>query len=494
MAHPLVFELNTRCWLKRLTASRGRRITLGTVPEEELDRWQSLGVSHLWLMGVWTIGPRSRATALASPELRRTFDKTLPGWKSEQVSGSPFAIGEYKVPRQLGGENGLQTFRRQLHHRGLKLLLDFVPNHLGIDHAWAVERPGLLVQSAFATDETFSLSNADGLIRWAAHGKDPNFPAWIDTMQLDYRLAETHQAMIELLKSVARRCDGVRCDMAMLLLSDVFAQTWRKFPCDGIATGREFWADAIQIVKHAQPGFIFLGEVYWDLEARLQSLGFDYTYDKRLYDYLVYRNHAELQRHLFGVTPDFIARSAHFLENHDEPRVAAILSPAEHRAAALLVLGLPGLRLLHDGQLTGASTKVPVQLDCSPVETPQPEIEALYHRLLTALPAAAIGTGRGELLRPRPAWPDNPTARNFVIVQWQSEPDAFDLVVINLAPHQGQCFVSLNVTNLARQNWQMNDLLGDETYHRFGDDLAGQGLYLDLPAHGARLFHFRPVV
>jgi len=494
MAHPLIYELNARCWLQNLSASHGNRITLGTVPEEELDRWQSLGVTHLWLMGVWTTGPRSRATALASPALRRTFDETLPRWKSEQVGGSPFAIGEYKVPRKLGGENGLQKFRRQLHTRGLKLLLDFVPNHLGLDHPWVVERPDLFVQSAFAVDETFSLSNADGLIRWVAHGKDPNFPAWIDTMQLDYRLAETQQAMVEVLKSVACRCDGVRCDMAMLLLSDVFAQTWRKFRCTGSACRREFWEDAIQVVKRLQPEFVFLGEVYWDLEARLQSLGFDYTYDKRLYDCLVYRNHAEVQRHLLGVTPEFIARSAHFLENHDEPRVASILSLAEHRAAALLILGLPGLRLLHDGQLTGGLKKMPVQLDSGPVEPTQPEIETLYRQLLTALRATAVGRGRSELPRPRPAWPDNPTAQNFVIVQWQSEPDAFDVVVTNLAPYQSQCFVPLNVPDLARHNWQLNDLLGDETHHRFGDDLAGQGLYLDLPAHGARLFHFRPVV
>lgn len=494
MPHPLVYELNTRCWLQELSARRGQRATLGNVPEEELDRWQSLGFTHLWLMGVWTIGPRSRATALSSPELRRTFDATLPGWKSEQVSGSPFAISEYKVPRQLGGENGLQKFRQQLHGRGLKLLLDFVPNHVGLDHPWVTEKPELFVQSASARHETFSLSNPDGIIRWVTHGKDPNFPAWIDTLQMDYRLAETQQAMIELLKSIARRCDGIRCDMAMLLLNDVFAKTWKKFPCAGSASDREFWADAIQIVKRLHPDFLLLGEVYWDLEARLQSLGFDYTYDKRLYDYLVYRNHSEVQRHLLSVTPDFTARSAHFLENHDEPRIASILSVEEHRAAAMLTLGLPGLRLLHDGQLAGAVNKVPVQLDRRPVEPPRPEIETLYRQLLEALRSTAVGTGQGELLRPRPAWPDNATSRNFVVVQWQSEPDAFDLVVVNLAPHQSQCFVSLNIANLARHNWQMNELLSDEAYRRFGDDLAAQGLYLDLTGHGAQLFQFRPVV
>jgi hypothetical protein len=493
MPHPLVYELNVRCWLQELSASRGQRITLGNVPGEELDRWQWFGFTHLWLMGVWTTGPRSRATALSSPELRRTFDATLPGWKSEQVSGSPFALGEYEVPRKLGGEKGLQKFRQQLHGRGLKLLLDFVPNHVGLDHHWITEKPELFVQSAFARDETCSLSNPDGIVRWIAHGKDPNFPAWIDTLQLDYRLVETHQAMTQLLKSIARRCDGIRCDMAMLLLNDVFTKTWKKFPCAGSPSDREFWADAIQIVKRLHPNFLLLGEAYWDLEARLQSLGFDYTYDKRLYDYLVCRIPSEVQRHLLSVTPDFTARSAHFLENHDEPRIASILSVEEHRAAALLTPGLPGLRLLHDGQLSGAAIKMPVQLDRRPVEPLRPEIETLYSQMLQAVRSTTAGTGQGELLRPRPAWQDNPTARNFVVVQWQSEPDAFDLVVVNLALHQSQCFVSLNIANLGRHNWQMNNVLGDEAYRRFGDDLATQGLYLDLAPHGAQLFQFRPV-
>src|SRR5437660_4579530 len=180
--------------------------------------------------------------------------------------------------------------------------------------------------------------------------------------------------MIEQLQSVAQRCDGVRCDMTMLLLNDVFAETWDGFPCPAATTDREFWADAIQIVKHSRSDFLFLGEVYWDLEARLQSLGFDYTYDKRLYDYLAYRNHTEVQRHLLSVTPAFVAAGAHFLENHDEPRIASILSLPEQRAAALLTVGLPGLRLLHDGQMTGARIKTPVQLSRRPVEAPQPEI------------------------------------------------------------------------------------------------------------------------
>src|SRR5438552_10357811 len=492
MKSPLVYEINTRCWMRELSARSGRSVSLGTVPDAEFDRWQKLGFTHVWLMGAWPTGPRSRAAACADGSLRRAITGALPDWQEEDFAGSPFAVADYTVARESGGELELKKFRKKLHARGLRLLLDFVPNHLGLDHRWVVERPELFVQVPHQAPGTFfAESNAGG--RWLAHGQDPTFPAWTDTAQLDPRRADTRAAMIELMQSVAMRCDGVRCDMAMLLLNEVFAKTWEKFPCPAAAIQREFWADAIQVIKRSQPDFLFLGEVYWDLEARLQSLGFDYTYDKRLYDYLVYRNPTEVQCHLLGVTPEFLRASAHFLENHDEPRIASILSLPEHRAAVLLTLGLPGLRLVHDGQLTGARIKIPVQLARRPIEPAQPEIVAFYQQLLTSLISSAVGRGTGEIVKPRAAWAENPTARYFVVVQWQSQPDSFDLVVVNLAPHRSQCFVSLTVEGLAERNWRMKDLLGSEEHQRFGDDLQKQGLYLDLPEYGAQLFHFAPL-
>ena len=161
-----------------------------------------------------------------------------------------------------------------------------------------------------------------------------------------------------------------------------------------------------------------------------------------------------------GCPPEVVAASAHFLENHDEPRIASILSPAEHRAAALLILGLPGMRFLYDGQLGGARRKVPVQLARCASEPVQAEIQNLYQQLLAALPGTAVGQGRGELLEPRAAWPDNPTARNFVVVQWQKSAPEFDLVVVNLAPHRSQCYAPLTVQHLTAHNWAMKDLLG----------------------------------
>jgi len=492
MPYPLLYEVNTRCWLRALSEQSGTGITLADVPDSELVGWQKLGFTHIWLMGVWTTGPRARAEALKHPELRGAYDQVLPSWQEADVAGSPYAIGDYQVPPALGGEAGLQEFRQRLHAHGLKLVLDFVPNHVGLDHPWVKERPDLFVQSPGEVPGTFAEQTLASP-RWLAHGKDPYFAPWTDTVQLDYRRAGTRGVITQLLQSIATRCDGVRCDMAMLVLNDVFAKTWEAFPITNHqSVTSEFWASAIPAVKQAHPGFLFLAEVYWGLEARLLALGFDFTYDKALYDGLVSRDAAGVQRHLLGMTAETVARSAHFLENHDEPRIASILSPAEHRAAALLILGLPGLRFLYDGQLSGARLKTPVQLGRRAAEPKQADVERLYEQLLTTLPTTAVGRGRGELRKPREAWPNNPTVRNFVVVQWQNRALEFDLVAVNLAPHRSQCYVPLSVEHLAAHNWEMRDLLGQECYKRSGDDLQNQGLYLDLPPHGAQLFHFEP--
>jgi hypothetical protein len=499
MPDPLLYEINTRWWLNELSDRHSRPVTLADVPDSEFVRWQQLGFTHLWLMGVWTTGPRSRAAALASADLQRACGEVRSQDWETVIAGSPYAIAEYRVPPALGGESGLQEFRRRLHERGMRLLLDFVPNHVGLDHPWLNERPELFVQSPAPVPGTFAQETGTG-VHWLAHGRDPNFLPWTDTAQLDYRNPATRSALERTLLGIAGRCDGMRCDMAMLVLSDVFAKIWAGFPPPGFAEpaaaggpAAEFWQEAIASTKQAHPDFIFLAEAYWGLEARLQSFGFDYTYDKRLYDALIGRNPVSVQQHLVEATPQFIEASAHFLENHDEPPIASILSPAAHRAAALVILSLPGMRLLHDGQLEGACVKTPIQLSRRCAGPRRVEAQQMYEQMLGALRKTAIGRGSGRILRPREAWAGNPTAPNIILVRWQAGPPEFDLAAVNLAPQRSQCYAPLGVENLAGHNWLMQDLLGTEEYRRDGAGLQRHGLFLDLPGHGAQLFHFKPI-
>ncbi|HWW02612.1 MAG TPA: alpha-amylase family glycosyl hydrolase [Candidatus Acidoferrum sp.] len=494
--------------MRELSERAGRSITLAGVPRSEFEQWRRFGFTYVWLMGVWGGGPRARELALAEPRQRREYSEALPGWQDADVGGSPYAIAEYRVASALGGPAGLQVFRDNLHALGLKLLLDFVPNHVGLDHPWLHDRPELFVRSPGPATGFFQQDTVLGP-QWLAHGKDPNFPAWTDTAQLDYRLPQTRAAMIEQLQTVAAACDGVRCDMAMLLLNDVFAKTWERFPTAAPAArpeqpGRasvpaspvlrtEFWAEAISAVKQASPGFLFLAEAYWGLETRLQELGFDYTYDKLLYDSLLARDPAAVQRYLLGMTPPALAASARFLENHDEPRIASLLTPAEHRAAALLILALPGMRLLHEGQLSGAARRTPIQLLRRLSEPANPDLERMYDALLTTLANSSVGQGSAELLAPRPAWTGNPTCEDFVIIEWKARPPDFDVVVINLAAHPSQCYAPVRIPALSAQEWSLQDLLGDEHYVRSSADLQDRGLYLDVAPHSAQLFHFTPL-
>jgi hypothetical protein len=273
----------------------------------------------------------------------------------------------------------------------------------------------------------------------------------------------------------------------------VFARTWAHLPDATPPPASEFWPDAIGAVKRDHPEFLFLAEAYWGLEPRLQSLGFDFTYGKMIHDKLRDRDYAGLQSGLLATSREVLAASANFLENHDEPRAASTLSAAEHRPAALLLLGMPGMRFLYEGELEGRQLQIPVQLGRWPDEPVNGEIRAMYEQLLGVLKDSAVGRGQWNLPAPT-GWPDNSSARNFVVVQWQKSSVEFDLVVVNLTPNRGQCLVRLAGAEIGNRDWEMRDLLGTEIHERLGSDLAANGLFLDLPGHGAQLFRFRPQI
>ena len=489
--HPLVYEINTRCWLRDLSDQHHQQIRLDTVPDAELNRWQTLGFTHIWLMGVWTTGPKSRSQSLRHFLLESRGQRPPPVGGEEDFLGSPYALQGYHVPAALGGAPGLHRFRERLHARGLKLLLDFVPNHLGLDHPWIQDQPNLFVQSATSVHGAFLARTALGQ-RWLAHGRDPYFAPWVDTVQLDYRQPATRNAMLRQLEALAPLCDGLRCDMAMLVTNDVFARTWSSFPAPHSGPITEFWSEAIPRVKQMFPDFLFLAEVYWGLEPFLQSLGFDFTYHKTVYDHLVARRHPFLQQHLLQAPPAFLRASAHFLENHDEPRIASLLTPDEHRAAAWLILALPGMRLLHEGQLSGARHPAGVHLARRPAEDPHPDIRSFYEQFLELLPATAVGRGEAKLLTPRHERAEHSGAENIVAIEWQAATARFDWAVVNLAPQRSHARITGSTAPLQPQSWHIKNLLSHQQFEMSGDTLRTHGLDLDLPAHAVQLWRFEP--
>ena len=493
---PFLYEVYVRQWLHGLSTRKGREIDLWAVPEDELDTWARRGFTHIWLMGIWPTGQKSRQQALEHADLRRAYDDALPGWTEADVVGSPYAVSCYNVSPSLGGDEALAALRKRMAERGLKLILDLVPNHTGLDHAWAIQKPHLYVGSPTPIAESAKIRGVHGE-RHIAHGKDPYFAGWTDTLQIDYRRRETRQAMIEQLEKIAARCDGVRCDMAMLALNEVFQKTWAHVPAMD-AQGQpiedcadEFWWTAIGAIKQKFPDFLFLAEAYWDLEDKLCELGFDYAYDKRLYDLLLHGDWS-VSNHLRHLG-DHNKRRAHFLENHDEPRANAAVSFDVHKAAVLLTLSLPGMRFLHDGQLEGRRRFARIQLARTAVEDKDHAVEALYAGLLEALPQTAIGRGHCQLLEAQPGWDGNHSHNAYTLVQWQQPGDAssFDVVVVNHSRDRAQCFARLTAQGLGNGNWTLTDRLSTERYERDGDELLSKGLFLDTGPHAAQLFSFR---
>ena len=488
---PLLFQVNTRVLLAERTRALGRPATLDDVPDALLDDLVQQGFAWVWFLGVWTTGPAARAVSRSRADWRASFAKDLPDLRDEDITGSPFAIQAYDVAREYGGEGALARLRERLARRRLKLLLDFVGNHVSPDHPWVKSHPEYFIEG---TESDLSREPANWSkpalagARVLAYGRDPYFPGWPDTLQLNYLHGGLREAMMNVLSRVAERCDGVRCDMAMLTLPDVFRRTWgeRALPRDGSApVDRSFWLDATARVRTARPDFMFMAEVYWDLEWALQQQGFDFTYDKRLYDRLRAGHGRAVREHLWAA-PEFQERSARFLENHDEPRAAEVFKTGpQHRAAAVITFLTPGLRFFHEGQQDGRCVHVSMHLGRRPVEPPDLQLRDFYARLLAVLRRREVHEGQWHLCECRAAWDDNPTSEQFVVMTWEAG-EARLLAVANYGPTRGQCYAQVPLG--LGGSVILQDLLSDTRYLRDGGELASKGLYLDMPPWGHHVF------
>ena len=482
--YPSLYQINTRVWLTELSRTLGRAATLDDVPDAALDRLAEQGFDWVWFLSVWQTGPAAQAVSRANPGWRHEFAETLPDLTDKDIAGSGFAIQNYTVHRDLGGDAALARLRRRLHTRGLKLMLDFVPNHMAPDHPWIDQHPEYFIHGSDA-DQARSPQNYSRVPTrrgslLLAYGRDPYFDGWPDTVQLNYGNPRLQQAMTGELARIAGQCDGVRCDMAMLLLPDVFESTW------GLRT-EPFWPKAIESVRRKHPDFQLMAEVYWDREWTMQQQGFDYAYDKRLYDRLRSGEARPVREH-FHAGLEYQNKLARFMENHDEPRAAATFSHDVHEAAAVITFLSPGLRFFHQGQFQGRKTRISPHLVRGPEESIDQRLEQFYERLLAVLRQPAVRDGMWQLLDCTPAWDGNWTHDGFVVFAWRGAGGERLLVTVNYAPHNSQCYVQLPFADLGNRGWRLHDMIGDATYDRDGSDLQRRGLYLDEPPWRCRAF------
>ena len=363
-------------------------------------------------------------------------------------------------------------------------MLDFVPNHMAPDHPWIDEHPDYFVHGSEA-DVAGSPRNYCRLQTKKgplvlAYGRDPYFEGWPDTLQLDYGNPDLQQAMIGELERIAGQCDGVRCDMAMLVLPEVFERTWgHRAPL--------FWPGATARVRERVPDFCFMAEVYWDLEWTMLQQGFDYAYDKRLYDRLREGHARPVRGHLLAGL-DFQNKLARFLENHDEPRAAATFTPDMHEAAAVITYLSPGLRFFHQGQFEGRRKRISPHLVRAPEEPLDTALHQFYGRLLAVLRQPIVRDGRWGLLECAPAWDGNWTSECFIAWSWHAQDGQRRLMTVNYAGNQSQCYVRFPEPELSGHAVRLEDLTGPARYDRDGSELVSRGLYLDLPPWGYHVF------
>ena len=488
--NPIVHEINTWVWLRELGDVAGRVVTLGDVPADVWDAVAGAGIDVVWLMGVWQRSPAGAAIARDHPAMAAAQREALPDVTDDDVIGSAYCIRDYVVDDHLGGDIGLAAARAALAARGVALVLDFVPNHVAPDHPWAVEHPERFVRGTdddLAADPGSFLAVGEAVI---ARGRDPYFPAWPEVLQLDASRPDVRAAAAGTVLSIAERCDGVRCDMAMLVLDDIFVRTWGDRAAGGAAgapcespsertTKHGYWPTVIGAVRAQHPEFAFWAEAYWDLEPRLVEDGFDACYDKRLYDRLVHREAAASIRDHLAADPAYQVHTVRFVENHDEPRAATAFAPGDGRAAAVVALTLPGVALVHEGQEVGRRVRVPVTLGRRPAEEPDRDLAAWYERLRAAL---ASGMRRGTWAPvAAEGWADNRSCEHLVAWTWVAD-DAGHLVVVNVSdePAEGR----IGLAGVRPAPIVLTDLLTEERYLRDGATVGTDGLYVALAPRG----------
>ncbi|KKN48105.1 hypothetical protein LCGC14_0656370 [marine sediment metagenome] len=484
-SNPKIYEINTWPWLKSLTDRFNTPITLKNIPSEVINQEISL-FDAIWLMGVWERSPASRKIALEHNGLQKEYHKALHEFGDEDVVGSPYSIYYYQVDKRIGGIDGLMKVRQRLSERGIQLLLDYVPNHVSIDSLWTLDSnlfiEGTLDDLMNHPKDYFSLSG-----KVYAHGRDPNFRGWTDTIQINAFSKESRQKTINTLLKIADQCDGVRCDMAMLMTNSVFKNTWGEKV--GSILDKEFWVEVIQAVKKKFPHFLFIAEVYWDMEWELQQQGFDFCYDKRLYDRLSYGNSQSIKAHL-NADIDYQRKLIRFIENHDELRASTNFEEKRNYASAIITMTLPGARLIHEGQMKGYKIKIPVQLGKRQIEEENLDLLKFYSHLLQIIPGKDLENGDWSLCSVNSVELEDRSFTNIISYLWWSD-NIYRLTVVNFSSEIAKAHIVISQLNYGSSDWLFTDLITGKNYNYNGVNLDKFGLYVKLPAWGGHIFDIK---
>eukprot|EP00276_Gloeochaete_wittrockiana_P005463 CAMPEP_0184646124 /NCGR_PEP_ID=MMETSP0308-20130426/2763_1 /TAXON_ID=38269 /ORGANISM="Gloeochaete witrockiana, Strain SAG 46.84" /LENGTH=480 /DNA_ID=CAMNT_0027075825 /DNA_START=104 /DNA_END=1546 /DNA_ORIENTATION=+ len=480
-----MYQISTRPYLYEL--SRKQKVeSLADVPDEMLDKLKAAGITIVWFMGVWKLGEIGLNFDRNYPPLLKAYSEDLPGYTKDDIIGSPYSIVEYTCHPDIGTDDDIAKLRDRLHSRDMRLMLDFVPNHTARDGTLKEKGLDYYVREAKGRGRDTNRFDADGV----AYGSDPNYPGgWKDTSQLNYWNPDTWKFQVDTLLHIAALCDGIRCDMAMLCMNDVIQRTWgEELASNGYKRPQaEFWKEAISTVKAKFPQVIFLAECYWDTEAALHGLGFDFTYDKALYDRLEHFHLQNLRDYITSKPVEYHFKSAHFTENHDEPRaVRQFKSIPAANAAALISMTMPGMRFHHHGQWQGFSNRLRVHLRRSADEPVHPEVEAFYAKLCDATAADVFHKGKWTYLNVKG---DN--SWRFVGWRWEYE-DEKRAIIVNYSDQMADARLPLDNASArdGKDDIEVEDLLTGNKFVRSAKEMASAGLHVVLGPFTGHIFKY----
>ncbi|WCL48640.1 alpha-amylase family glycosyl hydrolase [Leptospira sp. GIMC2001] len=494
----ILFESNTRIFCKTHNRKIGKELALIylSLPEVQAS-------DCLWTMGIWQPSPKSIQIAREHEGLRHEFQNCLHDLQNEDIIGSPYSVFDY-VPNKDICESweALAEFKNTLNQFGKKLILDFVPNHLSVDSIWIDKFPDAFLELNHPqTNNDYARSSSELKLniksnslaknpnpensiiipknyfqhssgKIFAHGRDPYFDGWTDTVQFDFSSEVCKDLHNEILSNISNYCDGLRCDMAMLPQADIFEKTHGR-------KGLPYWEVVIKNIRNKNPNFIFIAEVYWQREYELQQLGFDFTYDKELYDRLKSKNANELTGHLTAEL-NFQNKSLRFLENHDEPRAALTFGNNAMFDFSLLCF-LPGGILIYENQMNGFKKRIPVQLGRMPDEPIDMGILNFYKRVFQRL---SFRRNKNLLfMNARVSIYEN-TSSHYVAIGLRYEDNQSEILIYNpnSYPISGRIHLDPSFYSpfISKDSFTFMDVMDDKLYRQDSTEVHREGIYFNL--------------
>ena len=398
MPKTVLLAKSTYVWLNQLSVKYSRQIRyLNQIPDEELDELVGYGFTSLWLIGIWE---RSKASLKI---------KQISG--QSQIAASAYAIDDYQIAADLGGDTALENLRQRCRQRGLDLACDVVTNHTGIESALLHDHPDWFVQLPhppypgyrfsgpdLSEDPDYSVQIEDGYfdhseaavvcryqhrhtgeVRFIYHGNDGTHLPWNDTAQLNYLLPEVREAMIRLIIDVARRFRIIRFDAAMTLAKKHFQRLWYPLPGGGAGVPSrsdyalsqeefnrhfpiEFWRELVDRIRVEAPDTLLVAEAFWLMEGYfVRTLGMHRVYNSAFMNMLKQEENGkyrETLKNILAFDPEILQRFVNFMSNPDEkPAIEQFGAEDKYICVATLLATMPGLPMFGHGQVEGLHEK-----------------------------------------------------------------------------------------------------------------------------------------